>query len=58
MTMTKKNDYCPPLTTRLEVHLESGICAASKEEAIKEETSSVTIEMQDPAEDFTAGGWD
>ena len=51
-----KKMYETPSTKRSLVEMEGGICATSKEE-IKDEKVNVTIERQEPDDEFKAS-WD
>lgn len=55
----KKKDYCAPQTTKVDVELENGFMAASKEKVVQDdENTSVSIEEQTGGDSFELDTWE
>lgn len=55
----KKKDYCAPQTTKVDVELENGFMAASKEKVVQDdENTSVSIEEQTDGGSFELDTWE
>lgn len=50
--------YVAPETDMVSVVPESGICAGSKEQVVKDDNTITTIEKQTDGHDFELGSWD
>ena len=58
MDIKLNRGYVTPETSLVSVRPECGICAGSKQQVVKDDNTTTTIEKQTGGEDFEIGEWD